>query len=451
VVTTRPLTAEQRLAELEQELRRRPWLRQRRATQRPPQGDWVTWLAMAGRGWGKTRTGAEWIHDRVEDGARRIALVGRTEADVRDVMVEGESGLLATAPPDAMPLWIPSKRRLVWPNGARATVYSSNKPDLLRGPQHDTAWADEIAAWIHPTGTWDNLMFGLRLGAHPRVVATSTPKPIRLIRDLITEPTTHITRGSTTENLQNLSAFYRTIIRRYEGTRLGRQELEGELLDDVPGALLTREAITQAVAPEPDQRRRVAISLDPAVGDDDHAALMGIVVGALGWDGVGYVLADHSRRMSPAETARLVVEIFDTYEADTVIVEANNGGDWIPALLRTERRTLPIKVVKASRGKQARAEPIASLYEKGWIVHAPATWPAGAPYPLEELEDQWCTWVAGEGASPDRIDADTWLWTHLQPDGRAREKPTRDRADEAAKASTSTGAPVTGGMLNRDW
>jgi predicted phage terminase large subunit-like protein len=379
-----------------------------RENQRAPEGDWRTWLLLAGRGFGKTRCGAEWAREQVAGGRRRLALVAPTAADARDVMVEGESGILACSPPWDMPIYEPSKRRLIWKNGAMATTYSADEPDRLRGPQHDGAWTDEIAAWKYPE-SWDMLMFGLRLGLDPQVVATTTPKPVRLIRELLEAPTTVATRGSTFDNAPNLApAFLDQIIAKYEGTRLGRQELAGELLDDVPGALWTRAMLEQAYKkrlPGHVEMARLVVGIDPAVTSGEDADSTGIIVAGRGTDGMFYVLADRTCRLSPDGWAKRAVEAYREFKGDRIIGEANNGGDLIEQVIRTVAPRIPYKKVTASRGKRVRAEPIAALYEQGRVFHV-----GGLP----DLEDQMVTFVPeGSDESPDRVDALVWALSEL--------------------------------------
>jgi phage terminase large subunit-like protein len=379
------------------------WAQQGRPHQHAPLGDWRTWLILAGRGWGKTRTGAEWVRALAEAGTvARIALVAPTAADARDVMVEGESGLLAISPPHYRPLYEPSKRRVTWPNGVMATTYSADEPDRLRGPQHGAAWSDEIAVWKSPE-TFDMLQLGLRLGADPRQVVTTTPRPVKVLRDLLKQASTVVTRGSTYENQANLApAFLEQIVTRYEGTRMGRQELQGELLDDAEGALWQRVQFDERRwAPD---LRRVVVAVDPAATSGEDSDETGIVVAGVGVDGQGYVLDDRSCRLSPDGWARRAIQAFDDYQADRVIVEVNNGGEMVSQTLRTIRPTLPITAVHASRGKQARAEPVAALYEQRRVWHT-------APFDL--LEDQLCTWTPASGQSPDRLDALVWALTEL--------------------------------------
>lgn len=382
------------------------WRRWARENQLWPEGDWKVWLLLAGRGFGKTRTGAEAVRSRIEAGVwKRVALVAPTAADARDVMVEGESGLLAVCPPWYRPVYEPSKRRLTWPDGQIGTLYSADEPERLRGPQHDGAWCDEPASWRYPEA-WDMLMFGLRLGDDPRVVVTGTPKPIKLIKELIQDSSTHVTAGTTYENRRNLApGFFEKVVRKYEGTRLGRQELLAQILDDNPNALWRREDIERTrVAKHPDLTR-VVVAIDPAVTDEEGSAETGIVVGGVDDSGSYYVLEDRSLRASPRGWALAAVSAFHTFRADRIIGERNNGGDMIEALLRTVDPEVPYKSVVATRGKAIRAEPIASLYERG-IVHHVGTFPA--------LEDQMVEWDPSmEGPSPDRMDALVWALTEL--------------------------------------
>jgi len=387
-----------------------------------PGGDWTTWLVLAGRGFGKTRCGAEWVRAQVcgisplaRGQARRVALVAETAADARDVMVEGDSGILAVHPPEFRPLYQPSKRRLVWPNGARATLYNAIEPDQLRGPQHDLAWADELAKWRHGSATWDQLQFGLRLGVRPRQCVTTTPRPIAIVKALMQDPDTIVTRGSSRENAANLApAFIRRIIKRYEGTRLGRQELDAEILEDLPGALWTRdriEALRVAAAPE---LVRIVVAIDPAAssgapGSGGRGGETGIVVAGVGADGHGYVLDDLTQKASPDAWGRAAVEAYHRWQADRIVAEVNHGGDMIAHVIRTVDATVPYKALRASRGKIARAEPVAALDEQGRVHHV-GTFP--------ELEDQMCALTtdydrASAGYSPDRVDARVWALTEL--------------------------------------
>ena len=386
------------------------WSLWARSLQLPPPGDWRVWLLLAGRGFGKTRSGAEFVRARVKGGmATRIALVGPTAADVRDVMIEGDSGLLAVASAAERPLYEPSKRRLTWPNGAVALAFSADEPERLRGPQHDLAWCDELASWRY-AAAWDNLLLGLRLGADPRAVVTTTPKPNRLVRDVLASPGTVVTRGTTFDNADNLApAFLDSIVRRYAGTRLGRQELEAELLDDVPGALWSRDAIEAArVAAAPDLSR-IVVAIDPAASAGEGADETGIVVAGLAHDGQVYVLDDRSGRMSPRAWALKAVAAYKSFAADRIVAEVNNGGDMVEATLRSVESDAPFRALRASRGKAIRAEPVAALYEQGRVHHVGC---------FAALEDQLCGFTAdfdraASGTSPDRLDALVWAVTDL--------------------------------------
>ena len=372
-----------------------------RPEQQPPPGEWRTWLILAGRGWGKSRTGAEWVRAMATRGrAKRIALVARTAADVRDVLIEGESGLLAIHRADERPVWEPSRRRLTWPNGAIATTYSADEPDQLRGPQHDSAWVDEICAWRYPDA-WDQLQLGLRLGDDPRVVATTTPRPTALVRALVAAPSTVVTRGRTADNARNLApGVVEALSARYAGTRLGRQELDGEILDDTPGALWTRamiEATSARVAPE---LRRVVVALDPSVAADGGGDECGIVVAGVDYEGRAWVLRDGSGNLSPSDWSRRAVALAEEHSADCIVAEANQGGALVEQTLRAAGARTRVRLVHAARGKRARAEPVAALYEQGRVRHLPG---------LQRLEDEMCTWSSAAGdPSPNRLDALVW-------------------------------------------
>lgn len=386
------------------------WRFMAREKQLAPEGAWDTWLVTAGRGFGKTRLASEWAIEKARTGSVRLALVGTTAADCRDVMVEGESGILTCSPPWFRPTYEPSKRRLTWPNGAVATTYSAEEPDSLRGPQHHYAWCDELAKWKYVGETYDQLQFGLRLGDRPQCLITTTPRPIALIKELVrrgrdeNDPTVVLTTGSTYENRSNLApAFLKAIEDRYAGTRLGRQELEAELLEDVEGALWKLSQIEGLRVRPTDlpPMKRVVVAVDPsgtAAGDE-----CGIVVAGLGHDGLGYVLSDHSAQASPAEWAAIAVRAYHDHEADRVIAEANFGGDMVENTIRAVDRSVSYRKVTASRGKLLRAEPVAALYEQQRVRHAGA-------YP--ELETEMTSWTPGE-ASPNRLDALVWAITEL--------------------------------------
>jgi predicted phage terminase large subunit-like protein len=364
---------------------------------------------LAGRGFGKTRTGAEWVRDQIENhGRRRVALVAPTAGDARDVMVEGESGLLSIYPPSKKPLYEPSKRRITFANGALATTYSADEPERLRGPQHDSAWCDEGAAWNYPEDAWDMLQFGLRLGNNPQVCFTTTPKPIPLVRQLLKSSTTAVTRGTTYENRANLAEpFFQEIVSKYEGTRLGRQELNAEVLEDVEGALWERSWIdaTRMASIKPRDLQRIVVAIDPAVTNTEDSDDTGIVVAAKGADGRGYVLDDATCRMSPDGWARRAVGILSERQGDRIIAEVNNGGDLVERVVRTVDSRVPYKAVHASRGKITRAEPIAALYEQGKISHVGS---------FPQLEDEMCTYTGLPGEkSPNRMDALVWALSEL--------------------------------------
>jgi predicted phage terminase large subunit-like protein len=345
-------------------------------------------------------------------GCSRLALVGATAADVRDIMVEGESGILAISPKHDRPEYQPGLRRIVWPNGAIATCYSADEPDRLRGPQHDGAWTDEVASWRYPMA-WDMLMLGLRIGKNPRVVATTTPRPVKLIRDLLARDgrDVAVTRGRTIENVANLApAFLSEIMRRYEGTRLGRQELDAEVLEDVPGALWQRDWFDRdRVMVAPKNLQRVIVAIDPAMSTTEGSDETGIIVAGVSDDGHGYIIDDISGRMAPHEWATRAVEAYRRYEADRIVAEVNAGGDMVQATLRTIDPNVPFTAVHASRGKAIRAEPVAALYEQRKVHHVGS---------FSVLEDQLCGFTsdfdrARAGSSPDRLDALVWALNDL--------------------------------------
>jgi predicted phage terminase large subunit-like protein len=373
-----------------------------RAEQLPPAGDWQTWLILAGRGWGKTRTAVEWVHYRASTKPRRLTIAAPTAADLRDICVEGESGL-KTMHPEIV--YEPSKRRLTWPCGSVATLVSADEPERFRGLQHDTVWFDELAASRYQAEAWDQILFGLRLGDDPRALVTTTPRPTRLIRQLSADPRTAVTRGKTSDNAANLAPqFLEAVTARYAGTRLGRQELEGEILLDTPGALWTWAVLDAARAQAAPELRRVVVAVDPAASSNPDSDETGIVVCGLGADGLYYVLEDVSGIRTPDGWARAAVAAFDRHKADRVVIETNQGGEMAVQTLRTVRPHLPIEPVHASRGKQTRAEPIAALYEQGRVRHLPG---------LETLEAQLTSWSPAEGSSPDRLDALVWGLTAL--------------------------------------
>lgn len=386
------------------------WRYLARPKQLRPAGNWRYWLVQAGRGFGKTRTGAETVREWVNEGYRLIHLVGATAADARDVMVQGESGLLNCFPPDQRPNYEPSKRLVTFHNGAIARLFSADEPERLRGPQCEAFWADELAAWRFLTASWDNLQFGFRLGNDPRGIITTTPKPLPLIRDLISDPHTIVTRASSYENRANLApAFFDSIIRKYEGTRIGRQELMAEMLEDVAGALWNRTMIESTRIQARDMRWdmlvRVVIAIDPAVSTGDESDETGIIAAALVRSGHCIILDDLSNRESPLNWARIAVNGFNSRGADRIVAEVNNGGNLVEVTLRAVAPDIPYRAVRASDNKYTRAEPIAALYEQGRVHHL-GTFP--------ELEDQMCGYVPRSSRkSPDRMDALVWALTEL--------------------------------------
>lgn len=376
----------------------------------------MTWLVLAGRGFGKTRCGAEWIREEVTaKRASRIALIAETQKDLEEVMVFGESGINSVFPPHQRPRITKKPVRVEFHTGAVAFGYNATEPDQLRGPQFDCAWGDELAKWRYARETWDQLQFGLRLGKRPRQIVTTTPRPIPILKEILAADTTVVTRGVTTDNRANLAAsFIKSITEKYAGTRLGRQELSAEILDDVPDALWTRAALDRDRR-KPDQvpsLRRVVVAVDPAAKKNDipeDGAATGIVVAGVGDDNRGYVLDDATCRESPMGWARKAIACFDRYEADCIVGEINNGGDMVESTIRAVRTTVPFKEVTASRGKWVRAEPIAALYEQGRISHVGT---------FASLEDEMVNFgpngMVGD-ASPDRVDALVWALTELFP------------------------------------
>ena len=382
-----------------------------RPDQFAPEGNWLTWLILAGRGWGKTRTGAEWVRAQVLAGKQRIALIAETQKDLEQVMIEGDSGLLSIFPAHQRPEYKKKPVELTFHTGAKALGYNATEPDQLRGPQFDAAWCDELAKWKYARDTWDMLQFGLRLGNDPRQCVTTTPRGISIIREIATAPDTAVTRGRTMDNASNLApSFLRVVTAKYAGTRLGRQELNAEILDDIPGAIWRREWIDKARVDAAPQLKRKVVAVDPAITSDqtsDDPGTHGICCAGVGTDGRGYVVADRSMQGTPMEWAAAVVSLYDDEQADQVVIEINQGGDMVESTLRAVRPNLPIRRVRASRGKHIRAEPVAALYEQGKISHVGS---------LPDLEDQMCMFTnegyQGEG-SPDRTDSRGWALTEL--------------------------------------
>lgn len=392
------------------------WLAWARDSQIAPEGDWSTWCVISGRGWGKTRTGAEWVIEKAgKFPGCHIALVGRTVADVRDVMIKGRSGILAVSPPWFKPVYKPSSRILIWPNGSYATTYSADAPDQLRGPQHSFAWGDEKAAWLYDDA-WTQLQFGLRIepapGVMPQCIVTTTPRNTKAMKDLVKDPSTVVTKRSTYENRENLSPkFIEEIERHFGGTRLGRQEINGDIIDDIDGALWKRDWIERNRVVKHPELVRIVVAIDPpatSLATSDDPAEAGIIVAGLGTDGHGYMLADCSLIGTPNEWATAALTAYSLYAADAIIGEVNNGGEMIEAVIRNiakekEMKHVPFIAVRATRGKQLRAEPISDLYQRDQIHHVGT---------FADTEDQQCNWVPGQ-RSPDRLDANVWGFTEL--------------------------------------
>jgi phage terminase large subunit-like protein len=386
-----------------------------RPNQLEPTGrPWVNWLVLAGRGFGKTRVGSEQVRKWVKK-FPIVNLIGATAADVRDIMVQGigaGSAIMEVCRRDERPVYEKSNRRLVWPNGAVSLLFSAEEPERLRGPQCHKGWCDDVAAWKYPSQVWEQFEFGLRLGSDPQVVVTTTPKPTKLIKELVANRATAVTRGSTYDNKRNLAKnFFNSVIRKYENTRLGRQELMAELLDDRPGALWTLKAIDADRVCQCPLLTRIVVGTDPAVTSGDDSAEWGIVVVGMGpspngrvWPPHFYVIDDLSGKFSPNDAAKLVVHGYQAHKADRIIAEVNNGGDLVEAVLRNVDHSFAYKAVHASRGKLTRAEPIAALYEQHRVHHVGA---------FGMLEDQMCDYVPLVSKSPDRMDALVWALTEL--------------------------------------
>lgn len=378
------------------------WEFWRRPKQAAPAGAWRYWLIKAGRGFGKTRIGAEWVRESVKQFAR-VNLIGATADDARDIMIEGESGILAICPNGERPAYRKGERKLLWPNGAVSLIFTADEPERLRGKQHEKLWADELAAWRYAEEAWDQAMMGLRLGADPQAVITTTPRPTKIVKQLMADPACVVTNGSTYENRANLApAFFEAIIKRYEGTRLGRQELLAELLDDNPGALWTRAVIEAARVREAPSCERLVVALDPAATSGEDSAETGIIVAGVAGDHY-FVVDDRTVRDHPLRWAAAGVGAYHHWRADRIVGEVNHGGEMIEALLRTIDPNVSYRALRASRGKLIRAEPIAALYEQGRVHHVGG---------FSALEDQMCEWVPGDD-SPDRLDALVWCLTEL--------------------------------------
>jgi len=372
--------------------------------------DWTTWLLLGGRGAGKTRAGAEWVRQlALEDPTARIALIGETEHEAREVMVEGVSGLLAVHRQRERPEWISSRRRIEWPNGAVAQVFSAEEPDALRGPQFSAAWLDELAKWRHAEATYDMLQFGLRLGGRPRQVITTTPRPIALLKRLMDDARTALTHAGTRANAFNLAPdFVETVVAHYHGTRLGRQEIEGEIIGERPDALWTRAQIEACRVAAPPGLTRIVVAVDPPGSARKGADACGLVAAGRAEDGTVYVLADESAPgLSPQAWATKAIALWRRLSADALVAEVNFGGDMVRAVIREADPNVPVVTVRATRGKFLRAEPVAQLYEQGRVRHAGV---------FAALEDEMCDFGLdglSSGRSPDRLDALVWAVTAL--------------------------------------
>ena len=396
------------------------WKRHARPEQLAPGGVWHTWLVLAGRGFGKTRMGTEWVRGLVEGPSpliapprapQKVGLIGSTAHDVRAVMVEGESGVLECSHNDYRPRYRSSLKRIQWANGIEAHVYSADEPDQLRGPQHGAAWADEVAKWKYPKLAWDNLEFGLRLGVDPRICATTTPRPIKLLKELIDDPRTITVRGSTFDNAENLPEGFLAQLRdKYEGTRIGRQELHAELLTDVPGALWLRDKIDETRVKTTPDLVKIVVAVDPPVSTGENADECGIIVAGIDEDRQAYILADVSAQgLSPAGWAKVATDAYERYKADRIVAEVNQGGDLVENVIRQVAPNVSYRAVHATRGKVVRAEPVAALYEQSKVHHVGSH---------GKLEDQMCEFTTDfnktqMGYSPDRVDSLVWALTDL--------------------------------------
>ncbi|MBL0407076.1 DNA-packaging protein [Microvirga aerilata] len=371
---------------------------------------------LGGRGAGKTRAGAEWVRglalgdpDFAQAPLRRIALVGETFADARNVMVEGPAGILAVHARHERPAWSPSLRKLEWANGAVAHVFSAEDPDSLRGPQFEAAWADELAKWRHVEATWDMLQFGLRLGAHPRQLVTTTPRPIPLLKRFLADPTVAVSRAKTADNAENLApAFLDAVVGRYAGTRLGRQELDGDIIEDRPDALWTRSIFEAGRIDAAPPLMRIVVAVDPPASSSKRADACGIVAAGIDEGGTAYVLEDATAQgLKPPEWAARAVALYRRLQADALVVETNQGGEMATGVIRQVDPSVPVASVRATRGKYLRAEPVSVLYAQGRVRHVGA---------LPDLEDELCDFGPGgltSGRSPDRMDALVWALTEL--------------------------------------
>jgi phage terminase large subunit-like protein len=396
-----------------------------------PRSDWTFWLLLAGRFFGKTRSGAEWAIEQARDRPHSHgALVAPTADDAIKVMLsagreglDGMSGILAVSPPDFRPIYEPSKRTITWPNGSVATLYSAEEPNRLRGPQHHWGWVDEIAAWEKEQEAWNQFLFGLRLGTRPQACITTTPRPIPIVKAFLKNPRVAVTRGRSRDNAANVApTVFAEILDKFEGTRLGRQELEGEILEDAEGALWTGDMIERLRVREAPPMRRTVVAIDPAVSTNEGSDETGIIVFGVApcrcksnghpiEEMHGFVLADLSGKHSPDAWARKAIGAYREHEADRIVAEINNGGALVEANLRTVDRNVPYTGVHAAKAKRPRAEPVAALYEQGKVHHVGG---------YAKLEDQMCTWEAMTNQrSPDRMDALVWAVTETMLVGGA--------------------------------
>jgi phage terminase large subunit-like protein len=394
-----------------QDLQKYTWNNFARPSQLPPPGDWRIWLILAGRGFGKTRTGSETIRTWINYGHyKRIALMSQSIHEAQSVMVNGESGILETHPPSNRPTFKRTEHQLKWSNGACATLYGADHFERLRGPQFDAAWIDELAKFRYAEEAWNQLMLTLRLGSDPRCIITTTPRPIPLIEKLLRRDDVVVTKGTTFDNSANLApAFLNQIVKQFEGTRLGAQELYAELLTERPGALWRRDLICYQEPPYDDKGFcklvRIVIAIDPATTHHAESDETGIIIAGLSEEKCVYILEDLSGRLSPGDWGQRVVEAYWRLKADRVVAEVNKGGDLVERILLSLDSTIPYKAVRATRGKYIRAEPIAALYEKNRVFHA---------HPFSILETQMCSYVPGSSSkSPDRLDALVWALTDL--------------------------------------
>lgn len=396
-----------------------------RPEQISPNWEWIVWIYLAGRGSGKTRSGAEWVKEQVKLGFKRIAFVAATAADYRDTMVEGESGILAISPPWDMPTWEPSKRKLTWKNGAKVYCFSAEKPDRLRGPQFEKAWCDELAAWGRMQETWDNLMFGLRLGRNPQAMVTTTPRPLPLIKELVKDSKNAVSRGSTHDNAANLAEnFFRYILMKYQGTRLGRQEIDAEILEDNPNALFKRDNLDQhrITSDQLPELEDIVIPLDPAATSKEKSDDTGIVpcgMATINGEEHYYILSDNTVHGKPTDWGEAALIRYCQLEANRIVGEVNNGGEMVEHVIRTipknkkkginvSGHAVPFEAVRATRGKYIRAEPISALAEQGRL-HIVGY--------LPKVEDEMCEWQPGDKKSPDRLDSMVWGITSLMAGG----------------------------------